>query len=159
MRKRGWPRDRRTGVKPPGRNSVDDRDLATAGRIPGCPTDGACERKQQREHHSHKSDASRDLNVDTCHLKSPVVLLHGFPDSGRLWRNQVPALVEAGFKVIVPDMRGYGRSDKPAEASAYTMDLLVGDVLATIMAFSHRCSRAGGMPVCGMVADESLPGD
>jgi pimeloyl-ACP methyl ester carboxylesterase len=44
----------------------------------------------------------------------PVVLLHGFPDSGRLWRHQVPALLEAGFKVIVPDMRGYGRSDKPA---------------------------------------------
>jgi len=45
----------------------------------------------------------------------PVVLLHGFPDSGRLWRHQVPALADAGFKVIVPDLRGYGRSDKPAE--------------------------------------------
>ena len=45
----------------------------------------------------------------------PVVLLHGFPDSGRLWRNQVPALADAGFKVIVPDLRGYGRSDKPPE--------------------------------------------
>ena len=53
----------------------------------------------------------------------PVVLLHGFPDSGRLWRHQVPALAEAGFKVIVPDMRGYGRSDKPTEVEAYTMDL------------------------------------
>ena len=42
-----------------------------------------------------------------------VVLLHGFHDSGRLWRNQVPALADAGFKVIVPDLRGYGRSDKP----------------------------------------------
>jgi pimeloyl-ACP methyl ester carboxylesterase len=63
-----------------------------------------------------------------------VVLLHGFPDSGRLWRHQVPALVEAGFKVIVPDMRGYGRSDKPAGVEAYTMDLLVGDVLAVMSA-------------------------
>jgi pimeloyl-ACP methyl ester carboxylesterase len=62
----------------------------------------------------------------------PVVLLHGFPDSGRLWRHQVLALTEAGFRVIVPDLRGYGRSDKPAEAEAYTMDLLVGDVLAVI---------------------------
>lgn len=53
----------------------------------------------------------------------PVVLLHGFPDSGRLWRHQVPALAEAGSKVIVPDMRGYGRSDKPTEVEAYTMDL------------------------------------
>ncbi len=61
-----------------------------------------------------------------------VVLLHGFPDSGRLWRNQVPALVQAGFKVIVPDMRGYGGSDQPAEVEAYRMDVLVGDVLAVL---------------------------
>ncbi len=51
----------------------------------------------------------------------PVVLLHGFPDSGRLWRHQVPALAEAGFRVIVPDLRGYGRSDKPREVDAYAM--------------------------------------
>ena len=43
----------------------------------------------------------------------PVILLHGFPDSGRLWRNQVPVLADAGFRVIVPDLRGYGRSPPP----------------------------------------------
>jgi pimeloyl-ACP methyl ester carboxylesterase len=63
---------------------------------------------------------------------SPVVLVHGFPDSGRLWRNQVPALAAAGYRVIVPDMRGYGRSDKPAEVQAYGMGALVGDVLAVM---------------------------
>jgi pimeloyl-ACP methyl ester carboxylesterase len=62
----------------------------------------------------------------------PVVLLHGFPDSGRLWRHQVPALAEAGFQVIVPDMRGYGASDKPAEVEAYGMQALAGDVLAVM---------------------------
>jgi pimeloyl-ACP methyl ester carboxylesterase len=62
----------------------------------------------------------------------PVVLLHGFPDSGRLWRHQVPALAEAGFQVIVPDLRGYGRSDKPAEVEAYGLPLLVGDVLGIL---------------------------
>jgi pimeloyl-ACP methyl ester carboxylesterase len=62
----------------------------------------------------------------------PVVLLHGFPDSGRLWRNQVPALAQAGFQVIVPDMRGYGHSDKPGDVAAYSMALLVGDVLAVL---------------------------
>jgi pimeloyl-ACP methyl ester carboxylesterase len=60
----------------------------------------------------------------------PVVLLHGFPDSGRLWRHQVPALAQAGFKVIVPDLRGYGRSDKPAEVPAYALSALAADVLA-----------------------------
>ena len=49
-----------------------------------------------------------------------MVLLHGFPDTGRLWRHQVPALVDAGFQVIVPDLRGYGASDKPAEVEAYS---------------------------------------
>ena len=62
----------------------------------------------------------------------PVVLLHGFPDSGRLWRHQVPALAQAGFKVIVPDLRGYGRSDKPAEVEAYAMAALAGDVAAVL---------------------------
>jgi pimeloyl-ACP methyl ester carboxylesterase len=62
----------------------------------------------------------------------PVVLLHGFPDSGRLWRHQVPVLAEAGFRVVVPDMRGYGRSDKPTEVEAYSMRTLVGDVLAVL---------------------------
>lgn len=62
----------------------------------------------------------------------PVVLLHGFPDSGRLWRNQVPVLVDAGFRVIVPDLRGYGRSDKPAEVDAYNLLFLAGDVLAVL---------------------------
>jgi pimeloyl-ACP methyl ester carboxylesterase len=64
----------------------------------------------------------------------PVVLLHGFPDSGRLWRHQVPALAEAGFQVIVPDLRGYGRSDKPPGVSDYRRELLVGDVLAVMSA-------------------------
>ena len=62
----------------------------------------------------------------------PVILLHGFPDSGRLWRHQVPALAEAGFQVIVPDLRGYGRSGKPADVEAYSLLLLAGDVQAVL---------------------------
>ena len=63
---------------------------------------------------------------------APVVLLHGFPDSGRLWRHQVPALAEAGFQVIVPDLRGYGRSEKPEAIEAYSLMLLAGDVMAIL---------------------------
>ncbi len=62
----------------------------------------------------------------------PVVLLHGFPDSGRLWRHQVPALAGAGFQVIVPDLRGYGRSDKPEAVEAYSLMNIAGDVLAIL---------------------------
>jgi pimeloyl-ACP methyl ester carboxylesterase len=62
----------------------------------------------------------------------PVVLLHGFPDSGRVWREQVPALAEAGFRVIVPDERGYGRSDHPSTVDAYAIPFLAGDVIAIL---------------------------
>jgi pimeloyl-ACP methyl ester carboxylesterase len=62
----------------------------------------------------------------------PVVLIHGFPDSGRVWRNQVPALAEAGLRVIVPDMRGCGRSERPGDVGAYQLPFLVGDVVAVL---------------------------
>jgi pimeloyl-ACP methyl ester carboxylesterase len=62
----------------------------------------------------------------------PVILLHGFPDSGRLWRHQVPALADAGFQVVVPDLRGYGRSGKPEAVESYSLRLMTGDVLAVL---------------------------
>ncbi len=42
-----------------------------------------------------------------------VLLVHGFPDSNSIWRNQIPALVEAGYRVIAPDLRGFGESTAP----------------------------------------------
>lgn len=57
-----------------------------------------------------------------------VVLLHGFPDSWHLWRHQIEALAAAGFRVIAPDLRGFGQSDKPTEVHEYGMIHLVGDV-------------------------------
>ncbi len=72
------------------------------------------------------------IEVEVTGDGRPVVLLHGFPDRGRLWRNQVPALADAGFKVIVPDLRGYGGSDKPVEVESYAIPFLAGDVLAVL---------------------------
>jgi pimeloyl-ACP methyl ester carboxylesterase len=63
---------------------------------------------------------------------APVVLLHGFPDSGRLWRYQVPALVDAGFRTVVPDLRGYGRSGQPEAVEAYAIPHLASDVVAIL---------------------------
>jgi pimeloyl-ACP methyl ester carboxylesterase len=57
----------------------------------------------------------------------PVVLVHGWPDTKRLWSKQVPALVDAGFQVITYDQRGYGASDKPAEVEAYAIPFLAID--------------------------------
>jgi len=58
-----------------------------------------------------------------------VVLLHGFPEFHYGWKKQVPALVEAGFRVIVPDQRGYNLSDKPKGVSAYDVDILAKDIV------------------------------
>jgi len=58
----------------------------------------------------------------------PVVLLHGFPELGYSWRHQIDTLVDAGYRVLVPDMRGYGRSDAPEEIGAYDVLELLGDV-------------------------------
>jgi len=57
-----------------------------------------------------------------------VLLLHGFPQFWYQWRHQVPALVEAGFRVVAPDMRGYNLSDKPLGVRAYRVELLARDV-------------------------------
>ncbi len=62
----------------------------------------------------------------------PVVLLHGWPDSGAPWRHQVPALAAAGFQVVVPDLRGYRRSEKPEAVEAYALPVVAGDVLAIL---------------------------
>lgn len=57
-----------------------------------------------------------------------VVLLHGFPELAYSWRHQLPALANAGYRAIAPDMRGYGASDKPPAVGDYTVQKLVGDV-------------------------------
>ena len=57
-----------------------------------------------------------------------VIMVHGFPELAFSWRHQIPALAEAGFRAIAPDMRGYGQTDCPDSVSAYRMADLVGDL-------------------------------
>ena len=59
----------------------------------------------------------------------PVFLLHGFPDAWFGWEAQIQPLAEAGFRVIVPDQRGYNLSDKPKGVPSYRMDTLVEDII------------------------------
>jgi epoxide hydrolase 4 len=61
-----------------------------------------------------------------------MILLHGFPEFWYSWRAQIPALVAAGYRVWVPDQRGYNLSDKPVGIRQYTIDKLVADVLGLI---------------------------
>lgn len=61
-----------------------------------------------------------------------VILLHGFPDTSRLWRHQIPALTSAGFRAIAPDLRGRGRSDRPQGVAQYALPLIVNDVIGIL---------------------------
>ena len=61
---------------------------------------------------------------------TPVVLLHGFPDTSYLWRHQVAALAGAGYRAIAPDLRGRGKSDRPAPIEGYRLTNIVADVAA-----------------------------
>jgi pimeloyl-ACP methyl ester carboxylesterase len=63
-----------------------------------------------------------------------VLLLHGFPDSSLLWRNQVPALVDADRRVIAPDLRGFGESDRPEAVEDYAIRRSVADMVAVLNA-------------------------
>jgi pimeloyl-ACP methyl ester carboxylesterase len=73
-----------------------------------------------------------------------VVLLHGFPEFWYSWRRQIPALVEAGFHVLAPDMRGYDLSDKPRGIQAYTTEILARDVARLVDACdAQRASVVG----------------
>jgi epoxide hydrolase 4 len=81
-----------------------------------------------------------NLHVVTAGPKKgqPVVLLHGFPEFWYGWRAQIPALAKAGYRVIVPDQRGYNLSDKPKGASAYRVDTLVQDIAGLADALGYE---------------------
>jgi pimeloyl-ACP methyl ester carboxylesterase len=68
----------------------------------------------------------------------PVVLLHGFPEFWYGWRKQIPALAQAGCRVIVPDQRGYNLSDKPKGVEAYCVDNLVEDIVGLINELDYQ---------------------
>ena len=71
----------------------------------------------------------------------PVVLLHGFPELWYAWRNVIPVLVAAGYRVIVPDQRGFGDSDKPPAVQDYRVDLLGDDIASLIrtLGYTNAC--------------------
>jgi pimeloyl-ACP methyl ester carboxylesterase len=81
---------------------------------------------------------------DTGGDGSPVLLLHGWPDRAALWTHQAAALAGAGYRVVVPDLRGFGDSDRPAEVEHYRMRALAADVLGVADALGiDRFALAG----------------
>jgi pimeloyl-ACP methyl ester carboxylesterase len=81
-----------------------------------------------------------------------IVLLHGFPESWYSWRHQFQPLADAGYRVVAPDMRGYGETDRPAEVDQYTILHLVGDVVGLIHALGENHAVVVGHDWGAMVA-------
>ncbi|WP_323171784.1 alpha/beta hydrolase [Natrialba sp. PRR66] len=81
-----------------------------------------------------------------------VVLLHGFPEFWYGWRHQLEALLDAGYRVVVPDQRGYNRSEKPTDVSAYRLRYLTRDIVDLIRAEGREAASVVGHDWGGIVA-------
>ena len=101
------------------------------------------------------------LNVIVEGKGPDVLLVHGFPDCHDVWRHQIPALVEAGYRVIAPDMRGCGLSDAPAATSDYKVSHLVSDLVALLDALQIKKVRLVGHDHGALIGfqfcDERIP--
>ncbi|MCK1623842.1 alpha/beta hydrolase [Bradyrhizobium sp. 160] len=67
-----------------------------------------------------------------------VLLCHGFPEGWYSWRHQLDALAAAGYRAVAPDMRGYGKSDRPEAIDQYTILHMVGDLVGVLDAFEAK---------------------
>jgi epoxide hydrolase A/B len=67
-----------------------------------------------------------------------VLLVHGWPESWYSWRHQLPALVGAGYRAVAPDMRGFGKSDKPPAVEDYDIKQLTADLVGILDTFNEK---------------------
>ncbi len=81
-----------------------------------------------------------------------VILLHGFPEFWYGWRKQIAPLAKAGYRVVVPDQRGYNLSDKPKGIEKYGLDTLRDDVIGLIEAMGEKKASIIGHDWGGVVA-------
>lgn len=82
----------------------------------------------------------------------PLLLLHGFPEFWYGWYRQIGPLASAGYRVVVPDQRGYNLSDKPTRVRDYGLDVLVSDALGLLDALGHETAFVAGHDWGGAVA-------
>ena len=92
---------------------------------------------------------------DTGGSGRPVVLIHGWPLSGEAWEKQVPALVDAGYRVVRYDRRGFGRSEKPDDG--YDYDTLTDDLQAVMTELDLRDATLVGFSMGGGEAARYVP--
>ena len=90
---------------------------------------------------------SVEIHYDDHGSGRPVVLIHGWPLSGRSWEHQVPALIDAGYRVITYDRRGFGNSSQPW--SGYDYDTFAGDLNALLTHLNVKNATLVGFSMGG----------
>ena len=96
------------------------------------------------------TNGSVDIHVeDSGGDGRPVVLIHGWPLSSASWSDLTPALVDAGYRVVAYDRRGFGKSDKPGEDSQYDYDTLTSDLHAVMNQLDLRDATLVGFSMGG----------
>ena len=98
----------------------------------------------------HFERDGRRLHYEQLGRGRPVVLIHGFTNAGWSWMNQVAALVFAGYRVIVPDLRGHGLSDPATDVT--TVDDLTHDVVGLLDHLAIERASVCGLSLGGMIA-------
>ena len=93
-----------------------------------------------------------ELHVEVSGEGPPVILLHGFPESGHSWRRQVGPLAEAGFSAWVPNLRGYPPSAVSPRQGDYHLRHLAADVAAIVHASGHARAHVVGHDWGGVIA-------
>lgn len=93
-----------------------------------------------------------DLHIAEAGSGPLVLLCHGFPELWYSWRHQIPALAEAGYRVVAPDQRGYGESHCPGAVEEYTLLHLVGDMVGLLDALGEDSATIVGHDWGSMVA-------
>jgi pimeloyl-ACP methyl ester carboxylesterase len=81
-----------------------------------------------------------------------IILCHGFPECWYSWRHQLPALAKAGFRAVAPDLRGYGRSDRPEEVEKYTILHDIGDIVGLLDALGAKQAVIAGHDIGAPIA-------
>jgi|SRR5882724_7345801 len=113
----------------------------------------------------------RSLNVNGIQMHimeqgaGPLAICcHGWPELGYSWRHQIGALAAAGYRVVVPDMRGFGKTDAPQDIAQYTILHMVGDIVALVGALEQKqaviIGHDWGAPVawsCAMMRPDVFP--
>src|SRR3954471_4986732 len=105
------------------------------------------------EEHYHRVNGITLHTVETGNREGiPIIFLHGFPEFWYGWKNQGPFFAEKGYRVIIPDQRGYNLSSKPSGVKSYCLHHLCSDIIALIHELTDKKVVIAGHDWGGVVA-------